>query len=166
MKILLVTYYLSLECSCGSVVEHCFSSAKRRGSDFHGTHILTKKNVKTEFTERLPSSGHSVLLVKKIGKWELSLEAKRSNRALPKFSEPWAGEASSPPKRRWSSTTCLLLGSFCPAHALPSVSADRFGPTQEGRLPACRVASRRGRPGDLCMTPWTCCLSVLARARN
>ncbi len=35
-------------------------------------------------------------------------------------------------------------------------------PTQEGRSPACRVASRWGRPGYLCMTPQTCCLSVLA----
>ncbi len=35
-------------------------------------------------------------------------------------------------------------------------------PTQEGCSPACRVASRRGRPGDLCMTPRTCCPSILA----
>ncbi len=59
-------------------------------------------------------------------------------------------------------TTCLLLGSFCPAHASPSVSTDCSEPTQEGRLPAYTVVSRRGRPADLCMTPWTCCLSVLA----
>ncbi len=39
-------------------------------------------------------------------------------------------------------------------------SADCSEPTQEGRSPACRVASRRGRPGDLCMTPRTCCLCV------
>ncbi len=106
------------------------------------------------------------LLVKKIGQWELSLETKRSSRALqrfPKFSEPRAGGASIPLKRHCSLTTCLLLGSYCPAHALPSVSADCSEPTQEGRSPACRVASRRGRPGDLCMTPRICCLSVLAR---
>ncbi len=71
------------------------------------------------------------------------------------FSEPRAGEASIPLKRR-SSTTCLLLGSVCPAHALPSASADCSVPTQEGRSPACRVTSRRDRPGVLCMTPQTC----------
>ncbi len=71
---------------------------------------------------------------------------------------------SIPLKRHCSSTTCLLLGSFCPAHALPSVSADCSEHTQEGCLPACRVTSRRGHPGDLCMTPRTCCLSVLAHS--
>ncbi len=34
--------------------------------------------------------------------------------------------------------------------------------TQEGCSPACRVALRRGRPSDLCMTLRTCYLSVLA----
>ncbi len=72
------------------------------------------------------------------------------------------GGASIPLRRRCSSTTCLLNGSSCPAHASPSVSADCSEPTQECRSPACRVASRRGCPGDLCMTPRTCCLSVLA----
>ncbi len=81
---------------------------------------------------------------------------------LPKFSEPRAGGASILLKRHCSLTTCLLLGSFCPAHASPSVSADCSEPTQEGCSPACSVASRRGRPGDLCMTPQTCCLSILA----
>ncbi len=42
------------------------------------------------------------------------------------------------------------------------MSADCSEPTQEGRLPAYIIASRRGRPGDLLMTPRTCCLSVLA----
>ncbi len=78
------------------------------------------------------------------------------------FSERWAGRASIPLRWCCSLTTCLLLGSSCPAHASPSVSADRSEPTQEGRSPPCRVASRRGLPGDLCMTPQTCCLSVLA----
>ncbi len=32
----------------------------------------------------------------------------------------------------------------------------------KGHSPACRVASKQGRPGDLCMTPRICCLSVLA----
>ncbi len=32
-------------CSCGSVVEHCVSSAKGRGFNPHGTHIPIKKNV-------------------------------------------------------------------------------------------------------------------------
>ncbi len=59
-------------------------------------------------------------------------------------------------------TTCLLHGSTCPAHVSPSVSADCSEPTQEGSLPACRVALRRGRPGDLCMTPRTYCMSILA----
>ncbi len=66
------------------------------------------------------------------------------------------GGASIPLRRRCSSTTCLLNGSSCPAHASPSVSADCSEPTQECRSPACRVASRRGCPGDLCMTPRTC----------
>ncbi len=77
----------------------------------------------------------SVLFVKKIGQWELSSEAKRSTRALstlPKLSEPWAGGASILLKRHCSSTTCLLLGSFCPTYASPSVSADCSEPTQEG----------------------------------
>ncbi len=30
-------------CSCGSVVEHCVSSAKGRGFNSQGTHIMTKK---------------------------------------------------------------------------------------------------------------------------
>ncbi len=34
---------LLLLCSCGSVVEHCISSAKGCGFDSQGTHILTKK---------------------------------------------------------------------------------------------------------------------------
>ncbi len=49
-----------------------------------------------------------------------------------------------------------------PEHLSPSVSTDCSGPTKEGHSPACRVSSRRGCPGDLCMTPRTCCLSVLA----
>ncbi len=87
-----------------------------------------------------------MLFVKKIGQWELSSEAKRSFelcQRLPRFSEPRAG-ASIPLRRSCSFTTCLLLGSFCPAHALPSVSADWSEPTQEGNSPACRGASRRG----------------------
>ncbi len=36
-----------IECSCGSVVEHCISSAKRCGFNSQGTHILTK-NVELE----------------------------------------------------------------------------------------------------------------------
>ncbi len=78
------------------------------------------------------------------------------------FSEPRAGGASIPLRRRCSLTTCLLHGLSCPAHASPSVSADCSEPTQEGRSPACRVASRWGRPSDLCMTPRTCFLSLLA----
>ncbi len=37
---------------------------------------------------------------------------------------------------------------FARHNVSPSASADCSGPTQEGRSPACRVASRRGRPGD------------------
>ncbi len=33
----------SAQCSCGSVVEHCVSSAKGCGFDSQGTHILIKK---------------------------------------------------------------------------------------------------------------------------
>ncbi len=33
-----------VKCSCGSVVEHCVSSAKRSGLNFQGTHTV-KKNV-------------------------------------------------------------------------------------------------------------------------
>ncbi len=86
----------------------------------------------------------------------------RSAKDFPKFSEPRAGGASILPKRHCSLTTCQLLGSFCPAHASPSVSADCSESTQEGCSPACRVALRRGRPSDLCMTLRTCYLSVLA----
>ncbi len=43
---------------------------------------------------------------------------------LPKFSEPRAGGVSISLKRHCSLTACLLLGSFCPAHVSPSVSAD------------------------------------------
>ncbi len=32
-----------LQCSCGSVVEHCVSSAKGCGFNSQGTHILIKK---------------------------------------------------------------------------------------------------------------------------
>ncbi len=81
---------------------------------------------------------------------------------FPNSHEPRVHGASIPLKRHCSLTTCLLLGLFCPAHVSPSVSADCSEPTQEGRSPACRVASRRGRPGDLCMTPRICCLSILA----
>ncbi len=35
---------LVTRCSCGSVVEHCISSAKGCGFDSQGTHILIKKN--------------------------------------------------------------------------------------------------------------------------
>ncbi len=107
-----------------------------------------------------------MLLVKILGsesclwRWRGLLELCKR---LLKFSEPRVGGASIPLKRHCSSTTCLLLGSFCPAHASPSVSADCSGPTQKGCSPACRVAPRRGCPGDLCMTSRTCCLSVLAR---
>ncbi len=38
-----------IECSCGSVVEHCVSSAKCCGFNSQGTHILTK-NVEPECT--------------------------------------------------------------------------------------------------------------------
>ncbi len=69
---------------------------------------------------------------------------------------------SIPLKRCCFLTTCLVLGSFCLAHASPSASADCSGPTQEGCSPACRVTSRWGCPGELCMTPRTCCLSILA----
>ncbi len=69
---------------------------------------------------------------------------------------------SIPLRWRCSLTTCVLLGSSFLAHASPLVSADCSEPTQEGRSPACRVASRRGHPGDLCMKPRTCCLNVLA----
>ncbi len=71
------------------------------------------------------------------------------------------GGASIPLKRHCSLTTCLILGSFCPAHASPSVRADCSEPTQEGRSQPCSITSKRGRPGDLCMTPRICCLSVL-----
>ncbi len=81
---------------------------------------------------------------------------------LPRFSEPRAGGESIPLRRRCSLTTCPLLGSLCPAHASPSVSANWSEPKEEGCLPACRGASRRGRAGDLCMTPRSCCLSVPA----
>ncbi len=33
---------LDLQCSCGSVVEHCVSSAKGRGFNSQGTHIVIK----------------------------------------------------------------------------------------------------------------------------
>ncbi len=35
----------ALVCSCGSVVEHCVSSAKGRGFNSQGIHMLRKKNV-------------------------------------------------------------------------------------------------------------------------
>ncbi len=110
-------------------------------------------------------SGHRAPCKKRLGS-ESCLWRRRGllepSQIFPKFSEPRAGGASIPLKRYCSLTTCLLLGSFCPAHASPSVSADCSEPTQEGRSSACRVASRRGRPGDLCMSPRTCCLNVLA----
>ncbi len=71
-------------------------------------------------------------------------EVYSSSAILPTFSESRAGGASIPLKRRCSLTTSLLHGSSCPAP--PSVSADCSEPTQEGRSPACRVASRWGRP--------------------
>ncbi len=43
----------------------------------------------------------------------------------------------------------LQGGDIQVVHASPSVSAGCSEPTQEGRSPACRVASRRGRPNDL-----------------
>ncbi len=36
-------HFLSLKCTCGSVVEHCVSSAKGCGFNSQGTHILIKK---------------------------------------------------------------------------------------------------------------------------
>ncbi len=35
--------YIDNRCSCGSVVEHCVSSAKCRGFNSQGTHILRKE---------------------------------------------------------------------------------------------------------------------------
>ncbi len=71
--------------------------------------------------------GHPYSFWKRLGS-ESCLLRRRSllelcNR-LPKFSEPWAGGVSITLRRRCSLTTCLLHGSSCPAHALPSVSAD------------------------------------------
>ncbi len=85
-----------------------------------------------------------------------------SAKDFPNFLNRERLECPIPLRRRCSLSTSLILGSSCPAHVSPSVSADWSEPTQEGHSPACRVASRRGRPGDLGITPRTCCLSVLA----
>ncbi len=41
----IITQFITLHflCTCGSVVEHCVSSAKGRGFNSQGTHILIKK---------------------------------------------------------------------------------------------------------------------------
>ncbi len=116
-----------------------------------------------DWATRVP--GHPCSLWKRLGS-DSCLRRRRGLLELchrpPKFSEPRAGGAPIPLRRCCTLTPYLIHGSSCPAHASPSVSADCSGPTQEGCSPACRVASRRSRPGDLCMTPRTGCLSVLA----